>query len=329
MTLPRSSWFTGVRVERLSLALRSIRANTSGAPLAYTKRVLRRKCGGPSDEIVKIVNLLEKLNLVRIDKDSIRRVSAGSAIATALNRGDYIPLGFALMRAGCFHDQARALIESGTVEADGRFKCRLKLARTIAPQLVGLLTWWPEVQQHPFLFLSQEMVNELSSVWALRSPAEELPSWVTQRRRVGIRAESYSVQMERSKVSNPTLIAWVSKDSDTLGWDIENRSNNPYRLIEVKGSRNDAIVFYLTENEWKKANELKPQYVVHFWGEIDLNRDEPIEYSSLRAAGYPIVIENIAEKIAQGSWKATPSQWKVQPMENQETTTEPSIRQGA
>ena len=126
-----------------------------------------------------------------------------------------------------------------------------------------------------------------------------------------MRAELYSLQRERSEAHDPSAIAWVAKDSDSLGWDIEDRTATPYRKIEVKGSRQENAVFFLSANEWKQASIHGTNYEVHFWGDIDLQREEPSEYASLRAIGFPIVILNISDKIASGEWTATPIQWRI------------------
>ena len=58
---------------------------------------------------------------------------------------------------------------------------------------------------------------------------------------------------------------------------MEDRSVNPYRYIEVKGRRESDLVFYLSDNEWGKAQALGPNYEVQFWGGIDLALDPGVE----------------------------------------------------
>ncbi len=134
---------------------------------------------------------------------------------------------------------------------------------------------------------------------------------MSERRRVGNRAELYSVQRERSEAQDASAIAWVAKDSDSFGWDIEDRTATPYRRIEVKGSRGEKPVFFLSENELKQASIYGSKYEVQFWGKIDLQREQSSEYASLRALGFPIVIRNIRDRIASGEWGATPTQWRI------------------
>ena len=314
------TWFTGPRLDRLAVALLAIGANKPGIAMEDGVRTIWRKCGGSHEEVRQLLEVLVSLKLVRIDNDSIRRANAGNSIARSFRSGDYRPLGLTIIRAGLFSEQARLLLESGNVDADGNLICLPRVAASIAPQLIGLLSRWPEYQSRPKVVVPSSVVSELSTVWALRAPGEEEPSWLSQRRRVGMRAELYSFQRERSEVQDPSAIAWVAKDSDSLGWDIEDRTGTPYRRIEVKGSRGESPVFFLSENEWKQASFHGSHYEVQFWGNIDLQREEPSEYASLRAIGFPIVLTNICEKVASGEWSATPTQWRIAKKEMSEQT---------
>jgi hypothetical protein len=107
-----------------------------------------------------------------------------------------------------------------------------------------------------------------------------------------------------------SAIFWVAKDSDELGWDVEDRSVTPHRCIEVKGRRDDEVVFFLSDNEWQKAVELGALYEIQFWGGIDLTCDPASEYARLRATGYPLVISNISTQIGVG-WEATAVRWRI------------------
>jgi hypothetical protein len=121
----------------------------------------------------------------------------------------------------------------------------------------------------------------------------------------------YSVQFERTRLGT-SAIFWVAKDSDELGWDVEDRSVTPHRCIEVKGRRDDEVVFFLSDNEWQKAVELESLYEIQFWGGIDLACDPAIEYARLRANGYPLVINNISTQVGVG-WEATAVRWRISP----------------
>ena len=311
MSPPTGAWFTGPRLERLALALLAIVGNKPGIAREGATQAIWRKCGGNHEEVRQVLEILAFLNLIRIDSDSIRRVDAGNRVARSFRAGDYRPLGLTIIRAGLFSEQARLLLESGNVDDDGNLVCLPRVATSVAPQLVGLLSRWPEFQSRPRVVIPAGLVNELSALWALRTPEEAEPSWVSQRRRVGKRAELYSFQRERSEAHDSSAIAWVAQDSDSLGWDIEDRTMAPYRRIEVKGSRGENPVFFLSENEWKQASIHGANYEVQFWGNIDLQREEHSEYAALRAIGFPVVLSNIRDKVASGEWAATPAHWRI------------------
>lgn len=305
---------TAVRVDRLVDVLLFFGGMPAVVGNDAVIRTLWRRCGGPFDDIALLVDILVGVNLLVRDQDTIRRTPAGHKVARTLSKGGIADLGVALIRAGVFHAQARTLIEAGTVGEDGSLSCSIAAVRRGGAQLVGLLSRWPAVQlSSSLIVVPAELLNELNSVWALLPPPLELPGFALERKQVGDRAELYSVQTERSRISNPSMIAWVARESDTLGWDVEDRSVTPHRCVEVKGRRDADVVFYLSENEWRRAQELGALYEVHFWGEIDLRREPALEYAALRAAGYPLVIKDFAAQHAAGLWVATATRWRVMP----------------
>jgi hypothetical protein len=258
------------------------------------------------------VDLLTLLGLINEQEDArVSRTKAGDSIVRAARIGDLRPFGLVLVRAGCFHDQARVLVEAGAVDDAGNLRCPARVARTAAPQLLGVLQWWKEVQLRPLVTVPTELLAELNTVWALLPPPERLPAWLAERKAVGDRAEMYTVQLERGRLKNQSLVIWVARDSDTLGWDVEDHSVTPRRHIEVKGRRDDDTQFYLSDNEWLKARELGPQYEIQFWGNIDLNRSPANEYAVLRAMGFPIVISNPAVALTGPEWEMSPVSWRV------------------
>lgn len=305
----RSDWFTSVRVRRLSeilVALASLSPDISDREI---ETLLWRKCGGPLPEIRFLIDVLIELKVVRTSGQGLARTQTGHKIAKAIRSRNQDLLALTLIRAGYFHDQARVLLESGEIDADGNLRCSSRLARTGAPQLLGILENWDEVQLFPAVFVPDRILQELNSVWALLPPPIALPRWAAERKEVGNRAEMYTVQYERTKVGAASVF-WVARDSDSLGWDVEDRSVSPHRCIEVKGRRGADVVFYLSENEWNKAQALGAKYEVQFWGGIDLTMDPAVEYSSLRASGYPMIISNLAEQLRQ-SWQAVAVNWRI------------------
>ncbi len=313
MIPPTGGWLTGPRLGRLATALRTVGANAPGiAARSAVDAIWRRGGGGSHEEAGQILQMLIWLNLLQIDNDMVMRTSAGNPIARSLRAGDFAPLGLKLIRAGVFSEQARALIESGKVDVDGKLVCLPRTAEAVAPQLIGLLSRLPEYQSRPRVVIPSALVDELSAVWALGAPEDhEPPRWLSDRQRVGERAEWYSLQHERSGAEDPAAIAWVSRDSDRFGWDIEDRAATPYRRIEVKGSRREDPVFFMSENEWNQARIYGASYEVQYWGNIDLRREKASEYPVLRSAGFPVIISNLFDRIASGEWDATPVQWRI------------------
>jgi hypothetical protein len=256
--------------------------------------------------------LLVELDLIRLHNAAYFRTRGGNKLTKSLRKGEATGLALALIHAGCFHDQARHLIERGTSDAQQRLVVARREAIVGAPQLLSLLELWSEVEVRPRVVIPSALVSELEAAWALLPPEPAVPEWQLERKAVGDRAELYTVQFERARAADKTRVHWVARDADDLGWDVEDRSTNPVRRIEVKGSRDRREMFFLSENEWKKANEHGENYFVHFWGGIDLTRKVAVEYAALRAERYPVVLQNPAKAIDDGEWNATSTRWRVE-----------------
>lgn len=309
--LPNSGWFTGPRLQRLAIAVRTIPSSQQDIPTTESMHTLWRACGGPFDELAELLRVLQFLGLIIEVGPVTRRTAAGDRVARAIRRQDLSALGTTLVRAGVFHDQSRYLVENGASDAEGNLVCAHRTARIGASQLVGILSWWPDTRLRPEVFVPKILVRELSAVWALLPPPTEIPAWAKERKEVGNRAEMYTVQTERSTATTPSAIRWVARDADDLGWDVEDHSSPTVRRIEVKGRRDPEMIFFLSDNEWKKAQEFGDAYEIHFWGMIDLQRDPAVEYAALRQAGYPITLVNPAAEIQAGTWTAEPVRWRV------------------
>jgi len=306
-----SDWLTTARLARAARALSVLEQDRRRWPRKEAARAVFRRAGGAADEADSILELLIVSRLIEVKGDTVQVTTAGIQIATGVADGDVMAIGLTFIRAGFFHDQARALMESGSINEFGELECPTALARTIASQLVGLLEWWDGVEILPRVRIPVSLVQELGTIAALLPGDAFAPKWVEDQKMVGNRAETYSVKWERTRASDPRLIAHVAPDSDTLGWDVEDRSSTELRRIEVKGRRSAEMIFNLSENELKKAKEHGTRYELQFWGEIDLNTDAEIEYASLTAAGYPTCIENLAAELASGRWIMTPTNWRV------------------
>jgi hypothetical protein len=307
-----SDWFTPVRFRRLAGVLPSVDGTAPGLPASDAARRVWRTCGGPLAEVTDHLGILNMLGLVHLHNGAYIRTSAGNRLTKALRRGDQTGLALALIRAGCFHDQARHLIERGTSDAAQRLVVARREAIVGAPQLLTLLQLWSEVEVRPHVAIPLALVSELEATWSLLPPEPTVPEWLRERKLVGDRAELYTVQFERSRATDRNRIHWVARDADDLGWDVEDRSLTPVRRIEVKGSRDRREMFFLSENEWKKCNEHGDSYFVHLWCAIDLARKPAVEYAALRAKGYPVEIQNPAKALNDGRWIATATRWRVE-----------------
>lgn len=305
----RSDWLTSARVRRLIQILLKVSSLPPDISQREVERTLWRDCGGPLQEVETMVGVLADLRLIRTAGAIVKRTQAGDRVVRAIRAKDESLFALTLIRAGYFHDQARIFIETGKIDLSGNLRCPVKVARAAAPQLLGLLETWENVQFLPEVVVPELLLQELNTVWALLPPPVELSKWAAERKQVGDRAEMYTVQYERTRVG-ASAIFWVSRDSDALGWDVEDRSVIPQRCIEVKGRRDTEVVFYLSENEWKKAHELGASYEIQFWGGIDISIDPSVEYSALRANGFPFVIANISAELGQ-NWHAVPVNWRI------------------
>lgn len=307
-----SSWLTAPRVRRLLDVLATLPARSPGLAEANAKLSIWRSCGGPIDEVHTLVDVLLYVGLVTRDHGALRLTRDGERARAMRRSQGQRPLVLAMLRSGLFHDQARRLLEAATPDEDGRLTCRLHDARRAGAQLVGSLQAWPEVRTRPELVIPPDLVEELSTAWALLPPPPvERGEAETTKKSIGDRAELYSYQLERSRTHRLSAIVWVSRDDENLGYDIEDRSVAPRRLIEVKGSSETAVRFFLSDNEWRKAHENRDRYEVHFWGGINLHRDVGDEFHLLRGMGYPLIYRDIPEVIANEGLLATPWKWKV------------------
>jgi hypothetical protein len=308
-----AEWFTGVRIRRLLHALEWLGASPVEVTRTEVQRLIWRMFGGPFDDIQSLLDVLAELKLARQEGDALKLTKAGAVVANLEIEFRARALGLTLIHAGRFHSQVRTLLEIGSLDSSGDFRCQIRLAQTSAPQLVGVLQFWPEVRQWPELFIPATLASELNTIVALLPPEQRTPKWVADQKAVGDRAELYTVQFERTRTV-PSLISWVARDSDSLGFDVEDRSTSPTRCIEVKGSRDTELMFFLSENEVEKANEIGSRYELQFWGGIDLSMDPSAEYALLRAKGYPTRLEHLSIRLRD--MKMQPVRWRVSSSSN-------------
>ncbi len=307
----RSDWFTTARLSRAATALTILSKDLRRWPWKEASRTIFRGAGGTIAEVDDVLGQLVAIRLVEVKGETIRVTTSGQRVAAGCVDGDLRAIGLTLIRAGCFRDQARSLIEAGSVQDDGSLECPTAFARNVASQLIGLLEWWDGVELLPVLRIPGHLVQELGSIVALLPTDTSAPKWLDDQKTVGNRAEAYTVKWERTRASDPGLIAHVALDSDRFGWDVEDRSGSELRRIEVKGHRSPEIVFNISANEWAKARKYGQLYELQFWGEINLRVDPEVEYATLTAAGYPTCIKDLASELDSGRWVVLPTSWRV------------------
>jgi hypothetical protein len=170
---------------------------------------------------------------------------------------------------------------------------------------------WGLLDSNPVVIPS-EVIAELTSLEAQLPILGEIRDWVRLQKEVGDRAEYFSWMLERSRAISPQSIVWVSRETDSLGWDIEDQSFVPPRRIEVKGSRGSRVRFHLTEKELKAALDDSTSYEVQFWGDIDLNVPVTASYLRLREIGYPICFEGFARNLEDNRWAVRATEWALE-----------------
>ena len=99
----------------------------------------------------------------------------------------------------------------------------------------------------------------------------------------------------------------------TTPWvlDILNRGGSPERCIEVKGSQQTRIRFFLTANEWATSSRKGAAYEVQFWGGISVARPRLEEYEALGRPAIPWCSLTFRMPFGLGRLKATPSEYVV------------------
>ncbi len=306
-----SSWLTAPRVRRLHEVLAVIPNRPPGVTYDAARLPIWRRCGGPIEDVPKLLEVLVHAELVQRERGALRATAAGRRTLARNRVENERPLALALIRSGLMHDQARSLLDTFPTDPAGHLICRDSHARRVAPQLIGLLERWT-IRAGPTLDIPPTLVDELVAVWALIAPPSEARAVEDARRKtIGNRAEAYSYQLERLGATNGSDIIWVARDDDDLGYDIEDRSTTPRRRIEVKGSGGVEPRFFMSDNEWRKAHDDPTSYEVQFWGGIDLNRPAADEYVTLRSNGFPIVFQDLPSLVSAGLLDAQPERWRL------------------
>lgn len=305
--------FTEPFVERLLIVLVAIPSRQAGGVQDEgLHRVLQARIRSAKDQVPLLVSCLVAMRLVSSTDGLLARSSKGDRVCRRIRTDGSHPLAISIIQSGLMATQMRAIRGVLRRDQDGYF-CSRAAAQSVAPQLVGLLARMPDVTVGGRIEIGRASGLELDSMWNELTPSSRVDWEEIHKRRkaIGERAELYSMQLERSaQVGARERVVWVSRDDDSLGYDIEVR-DQPMRRLEVKGSSGRDVQFFLSSNEYRVAGRHLETYEVHFWGAIDLRADPQEDYDRLVDMGYPIRIANPVVTCAISPWSIEPSQYKV------------------
>ena len=269
---------------------------------------LSKSVDGPRHEIPELIDVLGRLGLLHVQSDHYHLSGKGHrtlAMSTDRARREFAEL---IIQSGFLHDQARQLIEATTVDQDGIARSKARRLRSSAPQLLGLLQAWPGIVGSSVVEIPPGLYALIDTPWSL-VPVQ--PRQAETKRAVGWRAEAYSFHFLRLQSEKPSAIVWVANDDDGLGYDIENHSKGDLERIEVKGSQQADVRFFLSEHEHQVAHQDPSSYAIHFWGKINLSRNPNLEFTILREQGFPLIFPDLPAHLADCRLKAEPTKYRV------------------
>ena len=233
----------------------------------------------------------------------------GEAALEDLAEGEWSRFGRAVLQTGAYDDQIGALLEVGAVVA-GVLRVPLARLPRVAPTAGAILAWSSVWRHDADLVVPLSEIEDLLAV-AVMDQAAKVPEWVTDAQTIGWRAELYSLRMERARAGVHQVLH-VSRDiGDQFGYDIEDTTADPSRLIEVKGSRGSRVRFTITARELEAARRHPTRYEIQYWGDMVLSRDPRTEFELLISRGYPTVLRDVASSIDGGLWASEPRAWRI------------------
>lgn len=271
---------------------------------------LNRVFGRSARPLRSTLGRLTALGLLAFDRDGRWTLTrAGAEVLDARGAGDWGPLTALTLRAGDLEREVLAFLgEAETI--DGHAHLLQARTRTIAPALAAVVGWQPAWRADDHFVVPLDALR-VAMAGAAMEIADGHPDWVEDRNRVGHRAEAYSLRLEREQ-HGPGAILHVSRDEgDRFGYDLEDISVGPSRLIECKGSRAAALSFVISANELAVAGEHRDRYEIQYWGRVNLDRSPDEDYAALREAGYPTIIRDPAGAIERDELTAQTEAWKV------------------
>lgn len=279
-------------------------------PPPWEAHGLNRILGRSARPLRSTLQQLTALGLLAFDRDGRWTLTrTGEEVLDGRLAGDWAPLTALTLRAGNLEREVLAFL--GEAKSHGGI-ARLPQARTrtIAPALAAVVGWQPGWRADDDFVIPVEVL-EVAMTGAAMEVADGRADWVEERERVGHRAEAYSLRLGRER-HGPAAILHVSRDEgDRFGYDLEDLSSVPSRLIECKGSRSATLSFVISANELAVARAHPRRYEIHYWGEINLGRRPDEDYATLREAGYPTVLRDPAGAIERGALTAEAGAWKV------------------
>ena len=308
-----SSAFTETFVEQIYVTLTVVPSAQQGrATTDGLVQILQSRITGGRRAARRVIDCLVVLGLVAETSGTYSRTSVGDRVRRVARSEGSAAIALALIRSGHMADQIRELRSVLKLTPNG-YECLQSEARGHAPQLLGLLARLAGVAIGATISIGSIPGLELDSIWNELAPSARL-DWLDidkRRKAVGERAELYSMQFEtNASLGARDRILWVSRDDDSLGYDIE-VAEERRRCIEVKGTSGREVQFFVTSNEYDVASRYGDDYEIQFWGMIDLRTDPPQDYERLRGAGYPVRVRNPVQVLHQEPWRIAPDRYRV------------------
>jgi hypothetical protein len=271
---------------------------------------LNRIFGRSARPLRSTLQQLSALGLLAYDRDGRWTLtSVGAEVLDGRAASDWGPLTSLTLRAGNLERDILAFLGEATT-ADDHARLLKPRAQTIAPALAAVVGWQPAWRDDDEFVVPIDALK-VAMAGAAMEIADGRPDWVGDRERVGHRAEAYSLRLER-ELHGPGAILHVSRDEgDGFGYDLEDISTDPSRLIECKGSRSSTLSFVISAHELDVAQHNPDRYEIHYWGEISLRREPEEEYEALRDTDYPIVITDPAGAVDRGLLVAEAAAYRV------------------
>lgn len=309
-----SQVFTELFVEQLVAAITFIPSREAGGfSVESAPAILQAQVPGTQQSVRAAVDCLEALGLVAVVNGLIARTRVGNRVRKeVVTLNGSAPVARVVLRSGFMGDQLRALREVLEL-AEDHYRCGRHLARSVAPQLVGLLARLPDVSISGQFRVGLDSSREIDSLWNEVLPSSRI-NWAdkeVRRKAIGDRAESYSMEYERTRRPGArSEVIWVSRDDDSLGYDIE-VARGLTRRVEVKGSTGPDVIFFLTAREHEVAILHGAEYEIQFWGNIDMSLDPRLDYERLRELGYPLRVTDPIAQLQADPWAIVPDRHRV------------------